>query len=83
MNPKGPRTPKVGEIFLGPEIGQGEPVRAGEPGRYEVRAIVDAEEYEDGFYQVVFRYWTKKRGWRYEVVSSSTIAAGLYRKEES
>lgn len=44
---------------------------------HHVRAIVDAED--DGSYQVVMRWWSPRKGWRYVVESSTAFEVGLYR----
>jgi hypothetical protein len=79
---KNPPPPEVGDVFEGPEIGHGVPVRTMRKGRYYVRAVVDAfEDDEYGWiYQVVFRFHTRHKGWRYEIVSAHAIGLGLYRK---
>lgn len=77
---RNPPPPAVGDVFEGPEIGHGVPVRTGEKGLYEVRAVVDHEEDAeyDHVYQVVFRFWHRKKGWRYIVESAFGIGMGMY-----
>jgi len=81
MNPPPPR---VGEVFSGPEIGHGGPARSGRPGKYYVRAVVDAEECPQyGWeYQVVLRFWTRKHGggWRYEIIDAHAFGLGTYKR---
>jgi len=81
---KNPPPPEIGDVFLGPEIGHGHPVRTGKPGKYYVRAVVDTEE-DDTYgweYQVVLRFYTRHKGWRYEIISAHSIGVGLYKKLE-
>lgn len=80
---KNPPPPEIDDVFHGPEIGHGKPVRRMVPGRYYVRAIVDVEgeDPNDGWiYHVVFRFYTRHKGWRYEIVSSHALGVGLYKK---
>lgn len=84
MRTLNPPPPEVGDVFRGPEIGYGRPVRTGRQGKYYVRAVVDAEEHpEYGWvYEVVFRFWSLKHGggWKYELVSAHAIGLGMYVK---
>lgn len=77
---KNPPPPAIDDVFEGPEIGHGKPVRTGRKGKYYVRAVVDPfEDKEYGWiYQVVFRFYTRNKGWRYEIVSAHAIGLGLY-----
>lgn len=73
---KCPPPPSVGDIFDGPRIKDTQLV-----GKYHVRAVVDNEGEDPNWgwiYQVVFRYRVGDR-WCYEIVSSHTIAVGLYK----
>jgi len=85
VSPKAPPPPKIGTVFYGPMIGDGTPRLRMRPGRYQVRAIVDLEEKEDSnygwLYWVVFRFYTRHKGWRYEITHSSAIAVGLYTRK--
>lgn len=79
---RNPPPPQVGDVCEGPEIGHGVPVRTGEKGLYFVRAVVDHEtdpEY-DHLYQVVFRFWHKRKGWRYIIESAFAFGFGMYVK---
>jgi hypothetical protein len=72
---KNPPPPAIGDVYDGPRLSP-------RPTRYHVRAIVDneGEDAEYGWiYQVVFRFWSPRKGWRYEVVSSHALGAGLYK----
>jgi len=81
---RNPAPPKIGDVFEGPEIGHGLPVRTGEKGLYEVRAVVDHEvdEEYDHVYQVVFRFWHKRKGWLYIVESAFGFGLGMYVKAD-
>jgi hypothetical protein len=76
---KNPPPPEIGDVFEGPPIGM--PFKRG---LYYVRAIVDVEPEEDPdygwIYQVVFRFYSKRKGWRYEIRDSFAIGMGLYKK---
>lgn len=78
---KNPAPPEIGDVFKGPPIGHGSPVYSGKPGKYHVRAVVDIEGEDPTYgwiYQVVFRYYTRHKGWRYEIKNSHDIGLGLY-----
>lgn len=79
METKNPVPPKVGDVFTGPPTQSN-----GKRGVYHVRAVVDYEGEDSDYghiYHVVFRFWSRRKGWRYEVVSSHSIGVGLYRKK--
>lgn len=84
MSSKAPPPPAIGTVYEGPIIGHGKPKVRLRPGRYYVRAIVDPEEEEHPdygwLYWIVFRFYTRHKGWRYEITHSSAIAVGLYKK---
>jgi len=82
MLDKNPSPPEIGDVFEGPAIGHGTPKLVFRPGKYYVRAIVDAEEDPTygWLYYVVFRFYTRNKGWRYEIKSAHDIGLGLYRK---
>jgi hypothetical protein len=73
---RNPPPPAVGDVFRGPAAGL--KTRA----LYYVRAIVDHEEDDeyDHLYQIVFRYYSQRKGWRYVVESAFGIGMGLYVK---
>lgn len=77
-----PPPPAVGDVFEGPWIGHGTPKLEMKPGKYYVRAVVDAEENATygWLYYVVFRYYTRHKGWRYEIKNAHDIGLGLYKK---
>lgn len=82
MSGKNPPPPEVDDVFEGPEIGHGQPIRTGRRGLYYVRAVVDAEEDSEygWLYQVVFRFYSRRKGWRYMIVDSHALGIGLYKK---
>ncbi len=80
---KNPPPPEIGDVFEGPRIGHGTPQLPAKNGLYYVRAVVDVEPEEHPdygwIYQVVFRFYTRHKGWRYEIKSSHDIGLGLYK----
>jgi hypothetical protein len=81
MRDKNPLPPAIGDVFKGPRVGL-----HSKAGTYHVRAIVDneGEDPEYGWmYQVVFRFWSPRKGWRYEIVDASALGVGLYKKMRS
>jgi hypothetical protein len=68
--------PKVGAEFLGPMIGL-----TRRPGRYTVAAIVDLGFFENDptYYQVVFRFWSVKKRYAWEIVGADAIDVGVYK----
>jgi len=79
---KNPPPPEVGNVFRGPPIGHGHPQFSGKTGLYYVRAVVDVEEVsEDGWsYQVVFRFFTRNKGWRYVIEDAYAFGYEKYKK---
>lgn len=80
MSEKNPPPPKVGDVFYGPPIGA--PFK---PGKYHVRAIVDIEGEHPTYgwiYHVVFRFYSRRKGWRYEIRDSFALGVGLYTKRK-
>ena len=79
---RNPPPPAVGDVFEGPPIGHGGSRMTVKKGLYYVRAIVDHEKDDeyDHMYQIVFRFFSQRKGWRYEVVSAFAIGVGLYVK---
>jgi hypothetical protein len=77
---KNPPPPEVGSLFT---TRYGELTSTGAKSRkvtYEVRAIVDPFEDEKygWLYQVVFRFWSPRKGHRYILVSSWELGLGSY-----
>jgi hypothetical protein len=79
---KNPPPPAIGDVFHGPPISHGSPVFKNTPGRYYVRAIVDAEEDPEfgWLYQIVFRLYTRHKGWRYIIEDGFVMGTGQYKK---
>jgi len=76
---KNPPPPAVGDVFKGPRTNSRKT-----HGTYHVRAIVDneGEDPEYGWmYQVVFRFWSPRKGWRYQVEDASALGVGLYKRQ--
>jgi hypothetical protein len=79
MRDKNPPPPKVGDKYNGPRLSH-------RPTTYHVRAIVDNEGEDPDFgwlYQVVFRFYSPRKGWRYLVEASHALGVGLYTKVAS
>lgn len=81
MSDKNPPPPAIGTKFHGPRVSQTQM-----KGTYHVRAIVDNEGEDPDFgwmYQIVFRFWIPRKGWRYEIVTAHALGIGVYTKARS
>jgi hypothetical protein len=77
---KNPPPPEVGALFT---TRYGEFTSTGVKSRkvtYEVRAVVDPIEDEEygWLYQVVFRFWNPRKGYRHVLASSYELGLGSY-----
>jgi hypothetical protein len=75
-----PHPPKVGDLFT---TRYGEFTSIGAKSRkviYEVRAVVDSIEDEEygWLYEVVFKFWNPRKGYRYVLASCHELGLGSY-----
>lgn len=78
---------QIDDVFHGPPIGHGNPKveldSNGKPkkGCYYVRAIIDPWDHPEygPQYQIVFRFYTRNKGWCYMIENSSAIAFDLFK----